>query len=140
MWTSIYRIPKVPLLVIRDFSPQKNLISDFFSKTTKLVLISLEIVLSLLIDDVPNYSPYDQNIKSVPILNANLLSRILFSFLDDIIWKGFKKPLEITDIPPIDPQDSSKLVHTEFRKKWKKLHGKISSSSSSSNYTVKNMV
>lgn len=35
-------------------------------------------------------------------------------------WKGFKKPLEITDLWSINPEDTAKEIVPKFEKYWKK--------------------
>eukprot|EP00698_Gefionella_okellyi_P006037 TRINITY_DN1547_c0_g1_i4.p1 TRINITY_DN1547_c0_g1~~TRINITY_DN1547_c0_g1_i4.p1 ORF type:complete len:1227 (+),score=297.00 TRINITY_DN1547_c0_g1_i4:50-3682(+) len=50
---------------------------------------------------------------------ANPISRLTFSFLSDLIWRGFRKPLTDKDLYDLDSRDSTQTVLSQFDKQWK---------------------
>lgn len=47
-------------------------------------------------------------------------ARLIFSWFDPMIWKGFKKPLEFTDLWDMKQIDSSAEVVPAFEKNYHK--------------------
>ncbi|EXJ92718.1 ATPase [Capronia epimyces CBS 606.96] len=46
---------------------------------------------------------------------ASVLSLLTFNWVDPIVWKGFKKPLELSDVWNVTPSDKAELVLAHFR-------------------------
>lgn len=53
-----------------------------------------------------------------PENDANFLSRLTFWWLNGLMRTGYKKPLEITDIPKLRPAEVSTTISDEFHAKW----------------------
>lgn len=52
---------------------------------------------------------------------ASLLGTLTFSWADSIVWRGFKKPLEMSDVWNVTPKDKAEHVLAQFRQ-IKKTH------------------
>lgn len=52
---------------------------------------------------------------------ASLLGTLTFSWADIIVWRGFKKPLEMSDVWNVSPEDKAERVLDQFRQ-IKKTH------------------
>ncbi|EXJ91043.1 hypothetical protein A1O1_04150 [Capronia coronata CBS 617.96] len=46
---------------------------------------------------------------------ASLLSLTTFAWVDPIVWRGFKKPLELSDVWNVSPSDKADVVLAHFR-------------------------
>ena len=55
-----------------------------------------------------------------PEPHANILSRVTFSWLDSLMVKGWKKPLEHYDLWKLNPIDRSSFNLAKFSHHWKK--------------------
>lgn len=56
--------------------------------------------------------------------NAGFFSLAAFSWLDPLLRVGRKKPLEIADMPPLPPEDSTESMYEKFRSSWDALKQK----------------
>ncbi|XP_045027308.1 multidrug resistance-associated protein 1 isoform X2 [Daphnia magna] len=55
---------------------------------------------------------------------ASFLNVITYTWLDSLIWKGYRKPLETTDLWDLNNKDKSKSVVPRFEKHWQKALSK----------------
>ena len=53
-----------------------------------------------------------------PELESSFLTKITYSWFDGMAWKGYKKPLETTDLWDMNPQDAAYEVVPAFYKNW----------------------
>ncbi|KAG0613483.1 hypothetical protein M758_6G106300 [Ceratodon purpureus] len=56
--------------------------------------------------------------------NAGIFSLAVFSWLDRLLTVGRKKPLEIKDLPPLPPEDSTEAMYERFKSNWDDLKQK----------------
>lgn len=63
---------------------------------------------------------YSQVESPCPEHGASYPSRILFAWFDALAWKGFRKPLEASDLWSMNPEDMSMEVVPKFDKYWDK--------------------
>ncbi|KAG0706860.1 Multidrug resistance-associated protein 1 [Chionoecetes opilio] len=82
------------------------------------------VVLMLLIhcfgDAPPRYVHYPQGQKTCPEGGASFLSKITFSWIDSLIWRGYKQALEHTDLWDISYENASNTVVSKWNKNWNK--------------------
>uniref|UniRef100_A0A1B0DM26 ABC-type glutathione-S-conjugate transporter n=1 Tax=Phlebotomus papatasi TaxID=29031 RepID=A0A1B0DM26_PHLPP len=81
-------------------------------------------LLNCFADKRPRVSNYDKDEKPCPELSASFLSRIFFAWFDPLAWRGFRKPLENSDLWNMKPEDSAKEVMPLFAKYWNKTLAK----------------
>lgn len=63
---------------------------------------------------------YEVTDKECPELSASFPSRLLFSWFDRFLWKGYKKPLENEDLWDIKWENSSRVNFPLFDGYWKR--------------------
>ncbi|KAG0629628.1 hypothetical protein M758_1G117700 [Ceratodon purpureus] len=56
--------------------------------------------------------------------NAGFFSLAAFSWLDHLLRVGRRKPLEIKDLPPLPPEDSTEAMYEKFKSNWDDLKQK----------------
>ncbi|XP_055867950.1 ATP-binding cassette sub-family C member 4-like isoform X5 [Biomphalaria glabrata] len=61
-----------------------------------------------------------RHINPNPTLSANIFSRTLFCWLDPLFKKGYKRPLEDTDLYNVCPSDSSEYLGNKLEDEWNK--------------------
>ncbi|CAG2053140.1 unnamed protein product [Timema podura] len=61
-----------------------------------------------------------QFINPCPEQGASFLSKLFFSWFDALAWKGFRKPLETSDLWNMNPEDTSSEIVPMFDKYWEK--------------------
>ncbi|XP_059352167.1 multidrug resistance-associated protein 1-like isoform X3 [Daphnia carinata] len=59
-----------------------------------------------------------------PEEGASFLNVITYTWLDSLIWKGYRKPLETVDLWDLNNRDKSKSVVPRFEKHWQKALSK----------------
>lgn len=59
-----------------------------------------------------------------PERGASFLSKIFYTWYDGMVWKGFRKPLEYSDLWDLNPQNMTKEVRPVFEKHWLRAVGK----------------
>jgi len=55
-----------------------------------------------------------------PEQNSSFPSRIMFAWFDSLAWKGFRKPLETSDLWSMNPEDMATEIVPKFDKYWNK--------------------
>lgn len=63
---------------------------------------------------------YSQIESPCPEQCASYPSRILFTWFDPLAWKGFRKPLETSDLWSMNPEDMAMEIVPKFDKYWDK--------------------
>ncbi|CAG5134060.1 unnamed protein product, partial [Candidula unifasciata] len=59
-----------------------------------------------------------RHIKPNPILKANVLSRVLFWWCNPVFKKGYKAPLEESDLYNVCPSDASEYLGNRLESEW----------------------
>ncbi|XP_050728277.1 multidrug resistance-associated protein 1-like isoform X2 [Eriocheir sinensis] len=87
-------------------------------------LTVLMLVFNCFGDAPPRYVHYPQSQKSCPETGASFLSKLTFSWMDSLIWKGYKQPLENSDLWDLSYENSSSTIVANWNKNWKKVSAK----------------
>nr|CAD7400512.1 unnamed protein product [Timema poppensis] len=77
-------------------------------------------ILNCFADAPPKFSEYPSVENPCPEQGASFLSKLFFSWFDALAWKGFRKPLETSDLWNMNPEDTSSEVVPMFDKYWEK--------------------
>ena len=89
---------------------QAFMITDFVLATV-LVLIAI----TTRKGNKPVLVEYEDNLEPSPEPLASLFSLFTFSWVDGIIWKGFNKTLELSDVWNLVPKDKAANILADFR-------------------------
>ncbi|MPC12161.1 Multidrug resistance-associated protein 1 [Portunus trituberculatus] len=94
-----------------------------FQSSGYLFLFWLLCVVCFLPEYVSHISagPYQ---KYCPEVSASFLSKITFSWINSLIWKGYKQPLENDDLWDISYENASNTIVEKWNKSWKKNSAK----------------
>ncbi|XP_015122091.1 multidrug resistance-associated protein 1 isoform X1 [Diachasma alloeum] len=87
-------------------------------------------LLNCLVDDKPKFSEYAEVDKPCPEQSASYPSRMTFAWFDALAWRGFKKPLETSDLWSMNPEDTASEIVPKFDKYWNKSLRKYDSNQS----------
>nr|CAD7198501.1 unnamed protein product [Timema douglasi] len=91
-----------------------------------IITISL-LILNCFADEAPTISEYPLTKDSNPEDGASFLSKLFYMWLEPLVWKGFRTPLESKDLWNISPQNCSKVVVPNFDRHWEKALHKTTS-------------
>ncbi|CAI8018869.1 Multidrug resistance-associated protein 1 [Geodia barretti] len=122
LWFSLscYAILKLRSLIL--LAEDQHGVEDEFRFTTFCVqfgLYLLQLVLVLLPEPLPKGQLRDPAAKKpCPEESATFLSRITWWWLNGLIWRGWRKDLEYSDLTDLNPQDKSAVVAGNFQKSW----------------------
>ncbi|XP_019701146.1 multidrug resistance-associated protein 1 isoform X1 [Harpegnathos saltator] len=83
-------------------------------------IVLLLFVLNFLVDAEPKFSEYPTVESPCPEQSASYPSRLLFAWFDALAWKGFRKPLEASDLWSMNPEDMAMEIVPKFDKYWDK--------------------
>jgi len=122
---SVCSIPQLRWEVINfhddNFDPEINLPGfQFINFVTFFSLISLMVILSCFCDKLPRSSTYPKNENPCPELRVSILNKTFFAWMEPVILKGFRRPLEESDVFSINPENSSAELVPVFDKNFKK--------------------
>ncbi|KAL2723366.1 multidrug resistance-associated protein 1 isoform X8 [Vespula maculifrons] len=81
-------------------------------------------LLNFIVDAEPKYSEYPLVERPCPEQNSSFPSRLIFAWFDSLAWKGFKKPLESTDLWSMNPEDTASEIVPKFGRHWSKTSKK----------------
>ncbi|XP_047368145.1 multidrug resistance-associated protein 1 isoform X4 [Vespa velutina] len=81
-------------------------------------------LLNFIVDAEPKYSEYPLMERPCPEQNSSFPSRLSFAWFDALAWKGFKKPLESTDLWSMNPEDTASEIVPKFDRHWSKTSKK----------------
>ncbi|CAH1406917.1 unnamed protein product [Nezara viridula] len=96
-----------------------------FRRIYYLAYYSLSFVMFLsywLVDAPPKQSENPKTKNPNPEDNSSFPSRLTFSWFDQLIFKGYKRPLTIKDLWSINHQDSAAQLFQVFSKYWNKVY------------------
>lgn len=125
-------IPQLRTQIRQRHTRRDNDISDpyseyFFTSYLIFYIFSLAVfILNCYADREPRQTKYPKSDKPYPELGASFLSRLFYAWFDPLAWKGYRKPLEQTDLWDMNPEDSSKEVMPVFLKYWDRAVAKAS--------------
>ncbi|XP_012540485.1 multidrug resistance-associated protein 1 isoform X3 [Monomorium pharaonis] len=83
-------------------------------------IVVILFVLNFLVDAEPKFSEYPTVESPCPEQSSSFPSRILFAWFDSLAWKGFRKPLETSDLWSMNPEDMAAEIVPKFDKYWNK--------------------
>ncbi|XP_063974574.1 multidrug resistance-associated protein 1 isoform X3 [Diachasmimorpha longicaudata] len=96
---------------------------DSYARISYVIYYPVVLVLFLLnflVDDKPKFSEYAEVDKPCPEQSASYPSRMTFAWFDALAWRGFKKPLETSDLWSMNPEDTAMEIVPKFDKYWNK--------------------
>ncbi|CAG7830574.1 unnamed protein product, partial [Allacma fusca] len=79
-------------------------------------LIVGQLLINCWADLPPEYEQNPRNLKEKPCpeKGSSYLNRILFSWYDTLAWRGWRRPLEHTDLWALNPEDTSRAIVPKF--------------------------
>ncbi|XP_054264333.1 ATP-binding cassette sub-family C member 3-like [Macrosteles quadrilineatus] len=83
------------------------------------------VVLMFLFNFFPDKRPRETNYprsnkKLCPEIESSFVSKLIFRWLDPLVWKGYRRPLTIEDLWDLRHQDKSSQITPQFQKCWDK--------------------
>ncbi|XP_076239794.1 multidrug-Resistance like Protein 1 isoform X1 [Calliopsis andreniformis] len=106
--------------LLRLYIEKNEVTYPFVSYMIYYPIVVLLFLLNFLVDAEPTYSEYPKVEKPCPEQQASFPSKIFFTWFDSMAWKGFRKPLETTDLWSMNPEDTAKEIVPMFNKYWDK--------------------
>ncbi|KAM5130614.1 multidrug resistance-associated protein 1 isoform 1-T1 [Callospermophilus lateralis] len=100
---------------------------DRFRDTTfyiYLVLVLAQLVLSCVLDRAPLFSETINDPNPCPESSASFLSRITFWWITGLMIRGYRQPLEASDLWSLNKEDTSAQVVPVLVKNWRKEFAK----------------
>ncbi|KAG2625123.1 hypothetical protein PVAP13_3KG195427 [Panicum virgatum] len=58
--------------------------------------------------------------RKVAFGEAGFLSRLTFTWMDSLLRLGYSKPLDLSDIPPLDADDAAEAAQRTFLQEWRR--------------------
>ncbi|KAJ8673709.1 hypothetical protein QAD02_004971 [Eretmocerus hayati] len=98
---------------------------QFVSYMIYYPVILVMFLLNFFVDAEPKFSEYPPAERPCPEQAASFPSRLTFGWFDALAWKGFKNPLESTDLWSMNPEDMAKEIVPSFDKYWMKSIRKV---------------
>ncbi|KAL0104449.1 hypothetical protein PUN28_017289 [Cardiocondyla obscurior] len=83
-------------------------------------IVVILFVLNFLVDAEPKFSEYPTVESPCPEQSSSFPSRLVFAWFDALAWKGFRKPLETSDLWSMNPEDMATEIVPKFDKYWNK--------------------
>ncbi|KAK9303947.1 hypothetical protein QLX08_004533 [Tetragonisca angustula] len=106
--------------LLRLYINNSEVTYSFVSYMIHYPVVILLFLLNFLVDAEPKYSKYPKVEKPCPEQRSSFPAKIFFTWFDSMAWKGFKTPLETTDLWSINPEDTAKEIVPTFDKYWNK--------------------
>ncbi|CAD1468702.1 unnamed protein product, partial [Heterotrigona itama] len=110
--------------LLRLYINNSEVTYSFVSYMIHYPIVILLLLLNFLVDAEPKYSKYPKVEKPCPEQRSSFPAKIFFTWFDSMAWKGFKTPLETTDLWSINPEDTAKEIVPTFDKYWNKSSSK----------------
>ncbi|XP_014222078.1 multidrug resistance-associated protein 1 isoform X3 [Trichogramma pretiosum] len=104
--------------LLRKDSSEIESMYEFVSYMIYFPIVILLFLLNFLVDSEPLYSKYPAVEKPCPEQSASFPSRLTFGWFDSLAWKGFKHPLQTSDLWSMNPVDMAKEIVPRFDKYW----------------------
>ncbi|EEB15150.1 multidrug resistance protein, putative [Pediculus humanus corporis] len=94
---------------------------NFLSYVIYYFLVLMQLLLACFADKPPLYvdDPVSKE-NPAPEERCSALSKLTFSWFDKLIWLGYKKPLETSDLWPMNPEDTARHIVPLFDRYWEK--------------------
>ncbi|XP_076273672.1 multidrug resistance-associated protein 1-like [Rhynchophorus ferrugineus] len=105
---------------IRNFETIKS-VDNYFLPTTYMAyfpLVCIMLVLSSISEGTTE--TLFKGEKESPVKETGFLGKIIYTHIDSILFKGFRKPLELKDIWYLDYENRSKNIVPMFEKEFKR--------------------
>ncbi|XP_046664351.1 putative ATP-binding cassette sub-family C member 13 [Homalodisca vitripennis] len=96
--------------------------------------VVLMFLLNIFADPPPKVTNYLKSQKLCPEVQASFASRVIFGWFDQLIWKGYKKSLNVADLWDLRHQDTSAQIVRRFERIWAKYYGEDTEAVSSGGY------
>ncbi|KZC08998.1 Multidrug resistance-associated protein 1 [Dufourea novaeangliae] len=93
---------------------------SFLSYMIYYPMVVILFLLNFLADAEPKYSEYPKGEKPCPEQSSSFPAKIFFTWFEPMAWKGFRKPLETTDLWSMNTEDSATEIVPKFDKYWNK--------------------
>ncbi|XP_068941401.1 ATP-binding cassette sub-family C member 6 [Petaurus breviceps papuanus] len=93
-----------------------HLITYFYA-----ALIGAQFVLSFLADQPPFFSKILHDSNPCPESGASFPSKATFWWFSRLVWRGYRKPLEMDDLWSLGRENSSEEIIYQLEREWKKL-------------------
>ncbi|CAL7934381.1 unnamed protein product [Xylocopa violacea] len=106
--------------LLRLYIKEGEVTYSFVSYMIYYPIVVLLFLLNFLVDAEPSYSEYPKVEKPCPEQRSSFPAKIFFTWFDPMAWKGFRKPLEVTDLWSMNPEDTAKEIVPKFDKYWNK--------------------
>nr|AVT42143.1 ABC transporter C [Lissorhoptrus oryzophilus] len=107
---------------IRNVQQNGELENYYFYKSYMIYypLVVLMFLLNCLADNKPKQYPYGKVQNKCPFDNTSFLGRILWTFVDGILYHGFKRPLEQKDMWNLALENESQNLTPKFEQEFQK--------------------
>ncbi|CAK9830188.1 Multidrug resistance-associated protein 1 [Anthophora retusa] len=106
---------------LRQYINGDGVTYSFVSYMIYYPTVVLLFLLNFLVDAEPKYSEYPRVEKPCPEQRSSFPAKIFYTWFDPMAWKGFKRPLEPTDLWSMNPEDTAKEIIPKFDKYWNKI-------------------
>ncbi|XP_043579583.1 multidrug resistance-associated protein 1 isoform X3 [Bombus pyrosoma] len=106
--------------LLRLYISNHEVTYPFVSYMIYYPIVVLLFLLNFFVDAEPKYSEYPKVDKPCPEQRSSFPAKIFFTWFDSMAWKGFKTPLETTDLWTINPEDTAEEIVPKFNKYWDK--------------------
>nr|CAD7441508.1 unnamed protein product [Timema bartmani] len=84
------------------------------------IISVLVFILTCFVDKPPNFSQHPKVEKPCPEKSVSFPSRMFFTWLDPLVWKGYHSPLTHDQLWNLNPEDTSRVVVPKFDWRWDK--------------------
>ncbi|KAF2361957.1 ABC transporter-like [Trinorchestia longiramus] len=102
------------------FYPEEVEVWDFVVYNIHYPLTVVMLILNCFADARPKHVDYPRGERACPEPDSSFLSRITFSWLDRLVWRGFKHALVQTDLWDLTRNNASSTVVRKWDRNWEK--------------------
>ena len=97
---------------------------NFYLTVIQLSLTSFMFLLNFFADKITDRE-YLESTKPCPNSNCSFLSRLFYLWVTPLLWRGYRRPLSLTDLWDVSPQVASRFVVPQFAKIYDAAVGKF---------------
>lgn len=108
------------LNVLNEETKDEVIMFRFVTYMVYFLLTVVMLVLNCFGDATPEYVDFDRGEKPCPEVGASFFNRILFAWMDSLIWKGYRRPLEMKDLWSLTYENASRTIVKRWNKNWRK--------------------
>ncbi|KAL5473787.1 hypothetical protein EMCRGX_G028343 [Ephydatia muelleri] len=115
----VYGVIKLRTLILT--AQEAHGVRDAFRFTTfclQFVSYLVEFVLVLIPEPLPVPEFREEERKSCPEKRASFLSQLTWWWMNGLIWRGWRKALEDSDLTDLNEEDKSQTVTAQFDNNW----------------------